>query len=147
MTVLRAGVAGVGEDENNLKKMAKNNSRIHFLGRVTDSDLVKFYSEAFAVPFVPKSEDYGYVTIEAFKSGKPVITCDDSGEPAWFVKKSGGGIVCPPNPQNVAEAIDFLNSNIQSAEQMGQSGLNLIRNINWDNIASTLLNELFPMGW
>ena len=144
---IELNIAGLGEDEYSLKRMAKNNPNIHFLGRVADSDLVKFYSGAFAVPFVPKSEDYGYVTIEAFKSGKPVITCDDSGEPAWFVKKSGGGIVSPPKPRDIAEAIDFLSSNIQSAEQMGQSGLNLIHNINWDNIATTLLKELFPKGW
>jgi glycosyltransferase involved in cell wall biosynthesis len=140
-------IAGIGEDENHLKKKAKNNSHVHFLGRVTDSDLVKFYSGAFAVPFVPKSEDYGYVTIEAFKSGKPVITCDDSGEPAWFVKKSGGGIVCPPNPRDIATAIDFLSLNIKSAEQMGQSGFEFISNINWENIATILLKGLFPRGW
>lgn len=140
-------IAGIGEDENNLKNKAKMNTRIQFLGRVAESDLINLYSGAFAVPFVPKSEDYGYITIEAFKSGKPVITCNDSGEPAWFVEKSGGGIVCSPNPHEIAEAIDSLSSNKVSAEQMGELGFKFVSNIIWENVATTILKELFPGGW
>ena len=34
-----------------------------------------------AVVFPPFNEDYGFVTVEAFMCGKPVITCHDSGGP------------------------------------------------------------------
>jgi len=36
--------------------------------------------------FPPFEEDYGFVTAEAFASGKAVITCRDSGGPAELVE-------------------------------------------------------------
>ena len=38
-----------------------------------------------AVVFPPLDEDYGYVTLEAFLSHKPVVTTDDAGGPNEFV--------------------------------------------------------------
>ena len=32
-------------------------------------------------------EDYGFVTVEAFRCGKPVVTCTDSGGPAELVRR------------------------------------------------------------
>ena len=72
-------IAGTGEDEEMLKSLSAEDPRIEFLGRVSDKDLVSLYSHALAVPFMPLMEDYGYVTLEAFRSRKPVITCIDSG--------------------------------------------------------------------
>ena len=40
------------------------------------------YSGAPAVVFAPFDEDYGYVTLEAFLSGKPVVTAARLGRPA-----------------------------------------------------------------
>ena len=40
---------------------------------------------ALGVIFPPYDEDYGYVTLEAFLSGKPVVTTTDAGGPTEFV--------------------------------------------------------------
>ena len=39
-----------------------------------------------AVCFPPRDGDYGFVTVEAFASRKPVVTCRDSGGPAELVR-------------------------------------------------------------
>lgn len=134
---VRLLLAGTGEAEAELKAMAGD--RVEFLGRISDDDLVDLYSRAFAVPFTPKREDYGFVTLEAFASGKPVVTCIDSGEAALIVRQQEGGIVSEPNPKAIAAAIDWLFEHPAEAISMGQSGKAWVSNLNWLNIARTLL--------
>jgi len=139
---IKLKIAGVGEDEKFFRKEARNDPRIEFLGKVTDDDLIDLYAGSLAVPFVPIYEDYGYVTLEAFKSSKPVITCKDSGEPTYFVKNQINGFVCEPNPQDIAEKIDYLFSHRGQAAEMGLNGNATITHINWANIAKKLFNSL-----
>jgi len=136
-------IAGAGEDEMNLRKAARKNDNVIFMGKIPEQSLITMYSGAFVIPFVPFQEDYGYITIEAFRSGKPVITCSDSGEPAWFVDQSGGGIVCDPDPVSIAKAIDTLSDDKNKAYAMGSKGHDFIKNIQWPRIAEIFLNELF----
>ena len=44
-----------------------------------DERLIELYANALAVVYAPIDEDYGYVTLQAFLAGKPVITSSDSG--------------------------------------------------------------------
>ncbi|MBU1712103.1 MAG: glycosyltransferase [Proteobacteria bacterium] len=63
-------VYGDGPEFKALKEKAKSN--IEFLGRVSDEDRAKLYSEAQA--FInPQEEDFGITVIEAQASGRPVI--------------------------------------------------------------------------
>ncbi|MBF0235642.1 MAG: glycosyltransferase family 4 protein, partial [Desulfamplus sp.] len=141
---LKLIIAGRGEDEKTLKKQAAKLNNVEFAGRVSDQELISLYANCLAVPFLTKEEDYGYVTIEAFKSGKPVVTCRDSGEPAWFVENSGGGFVCAPDPKVIAEKFDSLALEHNLASKLGQMGLRAVQGITWENIAKTLLVRLFP---
>lgn len=63
-------VAGSGTDLERLKAMAKPN--IEFLGRISDEQLRKRYSEAQAFIF-PAEEDAGIMPVEAMACGTPVI--------------------------------------------------------------------------
>jgi glycosyltransferase involved in cell wall biosynthesis len=135
-------IAGTGEDEANLRSLAGHNPRIEFLGRVTDDELAALYANALAVPFVPEREDYGYVTLEAFKSKKPVITCSDSGEPAHFVRNQVNGFVCEPDPREIAERADFLFHRRDNAAAMGLKGYESIAHISWERIVHELINAL-----
>jgi glycosyltransferase involved in cell wall biosynthesis len=135
-------IAGIGEDEEELRTIAGKDKRIEFLGRVSDTELINLYADALAVPFVPFNEDYGYITLEAFKSEKPVITCLDSGEPAFFVKDNINGFTCEPNPKIIAKKIEYLFDNHQAARTMGANGLQSINHITWGNVAKKLLNAL-----
>jgi glycosyltransferase involved in cell wall biosynthesis len=135
-------IAGTGEDEGFFRNKARNDPRIEFLGKISDEELIDLYAGALAVPFAPLNEDYGYVTLEAFRSSKPVITCTDSGEPAHFVKNQYNGFVCEPNPQDIAEKIDYLFQNREKAAEMGLNGRKTTADISWANIANTLIGTL-----
>ncbi|AMM41037.1 glycosyltransferase [Candidatus Desulfofervidus auxilii] len=132
-------ITGEGEDEGKFKKLAKGDKRIKFLGNISQEQLIELYSKAIVVPFVPINEDYGLITIEAFKSKKPVITCIDSGEPACIVKDSINGFIVEPNPQKIAEKINYLIENPKEAKKMGEEGFKAVKEITWDNVINKLL--------
>ena len=141
---LRFLIAGTGEDENTFRETAGGDPRIEFLGRVNDAQLLGLYADALVVPFVPVREDYGLVTLEAFRARKPVITCTDSGEPTVFVRNGETGFACAPEPADIAERLTWLFDHRNEAAAMGERGEASIRHIRWDVVSSRLLEALFP---
>jgi glycosyltransferase involved in cell wall biosynthesis len=133
-------IGGKGPDESRLKELAVDDSRIVFLGQLTDQELTDYYSNALAIPFLPYDEDYGLITIEAMKSAKPVITTADSGGVLEFVKNQETGLVVPPDPKEIAKAIDFMCSHRDQASSMGRTAQKAVQNINWGTVASRLLD-------
>lgn len=136
---LRLVVTGTGEAEQDLRALAAGDSRIEFRGRVSDAELVNLYAGAYAIPFTPMREDYGYVTLEAFASGKPVITCRDSGEAATIVRESMAGYVCPPDPKAIGEHIDLLWRDRERAEALGRAGQAWVSSLSWNDIVEHLI--------
>lgn len=138
-------IAGNGEDRESLMGLAKKlgvDNRVEFLGTVSDEQLVDLYSRSIVVPFVAKNEDFGYVTIEAFKSKKPVITCRDSGEPACIVKDGINGFIVDPDPKKIAEKIRFFIENPAEAMRMGEQGYSHVAGITWDNVITQLIGDI-----
>ena len=136
-------IAGTGETEAELKLLSNGDPRIQFLGRVSDDELINYYSDALAIPFIPLREDFGYVTLEAFSSAKAVITCTDSGEPLHFVSHQKTGLVCEPTPQDIKVAMEQLFLNRDLAFTMGQRGAESISQIAWPKVAQRLLDAGF----
>ena len=69
-------IVGEGRQFNKLKSLAKDN--ITFAGRVSQKDLVKYYSGAKAL-IMPQEEDFGIVAVEAQSFGVPVIAFKKGG--------------------------------------------------------------------
>jgi glycosyltransferase involved in cell wall biosynthesis/SAM-dependent methyltransferase len=142
----RLVIAGVAENplyQNHLIKMAEEMGiagRITWLGAVDDATLIRHYAEARGVVFVPQDEDYGYITLEAMLSGKPVITVTDAGGPLEFITDGAEGLIAEPNATSLAVAFDALMGDAAGAERMGQAGLARYRaqNISWDHVVETL---------
>lgn len=102
--------------------------RVEFLGKVGEEDLLDLFSRALGVYYAPHEEDYGYVTLEAFASQKPVITAIDSGGVLEFVKDGVNGVICEPTAVSVAEGIERIATNKNQAAAMGAAGRELIEN-------------------
>jgi glycosyltransferase involved in cell wall biosynthesis len=94
------------------------------------------------VIYPPFDEDFGYVTLEAFLSRKPVVTTADSGEPTEFVIQDETGLVVEPDPQAVGEAIARLASDRQRAERLGAAGYDRARQITWSGTIERLVDGL-----
>jgi len=108
---------------------------------ISNQEKRDLYSRALGVLFIPYDEDYGYVTLEAFQSGKCVITCRDSGAPLEFVDHGHTGLVSEPDPQVLAEQMDRLYQDKVLAARMGKAGAEKLRssNITWEHTLARLL--------
>jgi glycosyltransferase involved in cell wall biosynthesis len=134
-------ISGTGEDERALRVLAAGDPRIRFLGAVSDSALIDLYADALLVPFVPRNEDYGFITIEAFRSGKPVLTCTDSGEPCEFVRHGDNGFVVEPKPRAIAERLTYAIDHRKQLAEMGARGMKKVARLSWAPIVESLVGN------
>jgi glycosyltransferase involved in cell wall biosynthesis len=142
---VKAYIGGKGPEMEKLKKIAKEfgvEDRVIFLGFVNDADLLKLYSNAFAVYFAPIDEDYGYITLESLLSQKPVITCNDSGGVLEFVEDKKSAYVSHANAQVIGTNIDKLFDNKGKCKEMGVYGYNKIKEICWDDVIAELTKTI-----
>ncbi|MGA2592371.1 MAG: glycosyltransferase family 4 protein [Bryobacteraceae bacterium] len=125
----------------NIARELKLSDRIAWLGMVSEEQKRDLYAKCRGVIFPPVDEDYGYVTLEAMLSSKPVITCADSGGPLEFVMDHQTGLVAHPTPESLAQAMDALWADRRSAAAMGEAGRARYRdlNISWPNVVEKLL--------
>lgn len=141
----RLVLAGTGPQRENLERQADRlgiADRVQFAGFVPEEQLLDLYAHAFAILYAPVDEDYGYVTVEAFLSGKPVITCTDSGGTLEFVEHGVSGFVVEPHPEALAQAVDHLYANRSMAREMGEAGRPRVRDIGWDGVIDSLTATL-----
>lgn len=141
-------IAGTGEDQPALLERIRRDPCIRLLGRLGDEQVIEQYSGAFAVPFVPIMEDFGYITLEAFRSGKPVITASDSGTPVDLVAGNEAGVVVAPEAKSLAAAIDEFASDRERCREMGLRGYEGTKGITWEAAARRVASsaaELFGL--
>lgn len=134
-------IAGTGPEEEKLKKTAKQEGiadRVRFLGYVSEEKLLELYANAGCVYYAPVDEDYGYVTLEAFLSKKPVITCEDSGGVLEFVHDHKNGIVCRCDPQALGQAVQELFQNHTACMEFGMAGYEGVKGISWERVVDQL---------
>jgi glycosyltransferase involved in cell wall biosynthesis len=138
---LRVTIAGEGEDEGRLRARIAElglGQRVTLLGPIDDQALVERYARCRAVYFGPVNEDYGFVTLEAFRSGKAVLTCLDSGGPTELVEDGRTGYVVEPTPQALADRLDALATDRSVAERMGEAARETASRHTWDRAVDLL---------
>jgi glycosyltransferase involved in cell wall biosynthesis len=112
---------------------------VSFPGFLGEAELVDHLARCRAVVFPPADEDYGFVTVEAFSSGKPVITCADSGGPLEFVRHGENGLVAPPTPPGLAEAFAQMMGSASVAERMGERARATVAPLTWPDAVRKLV--------
>lgn len=139
---LRIVVAGEGEEEPRLRARIAElglEGRVELLGGVGEEELVERYARCRAVYFAPWNEDYGFVTLEAFRSGKAVLTAHDSGGPAELVRDGVSGFVTEPTAEAMAARLDLLARDRGQAERMGRSALAASAEHTWARAVEALV--------
>jgi glycosyltransferase involved in cell wall biosynthesis len=143
---LRILIAGMGASEQvrPLQEAMRTHgleSRVKLLGYVTAEEKIDLFSRCLAVYFGGYDEDYGYVTLEAMFSKKPVITHPDSGGALEFVRSGENGYVVECDARALAECLDGLAASSGSARKLGEEGLNTMREkkVSWDHVIDSIL--------
>jgi len=99
-------VVGRGPEEARLHRIAQERDvagRIRWLPEASEDDLVDLYAGARLVALAPEGEDLGYVPLEAFLSGKAVLTTEDAGGPLSSCAMVRPGSSCLRRPRLWAE--------------------------------------------
>ena len=117
--------------------------RVELLGWVADEDIPALYAGSLAVYYAPYDEDYGYVTVEAMKSGKPVLTAADSGGVLEFVVEGETGFVGPAGggkaaARELGSRLDLLYRDRDRARAMGAAGKKKVEAVDWDLVVRAL---------
>jgi len=140
---LRFKIAGEGEEHARLQARIEElglSGRVELLGAVGEAELLDLYAGCRAVFFAPWNEDYGFVTLEAFRSEKAVITTADSGGPAELVRHGHNGWVGAPTPEAIA---GWLEAAVDEAtvSRMGAAALETARAHTWADVVDRLVQE------
>jgi glycosyltransferase involved in cell wall biosynthesis len=142
----RLKIAGQGPLVDGLRKQIDGlgvADRVELLGFVSAEELLDLYAGCRAAYYAPLNEDYGYVTVEAFLSSKPVVTTTDAGGPLEFVVDGESGVVTAPEPEAIAAGIDRLwQIPEQRLRDMGEAGRRTVHDITWDHVIDRLTESL-----
>ena len=141
-----AGPPDRPEDADHLRRLAAEEGvedrltlDLRFLPR---AELARLVNGAAAVAYLPFDEDsVGYVTMEAFHAGKPVLSTSDAGGVLEIVRDGETGVVCDPAPEALGAALSALAAEPARAARLGRNARALLdaRGITWPATIERLL--------
>lgn len=134
-----------GNDERgyraHLERLAAANrveSRVRFVGMVSDEHKWALYEHAAMFVLPSYSENFGNVVAEAMAMGCPVIVTPEVGL-ASLVRESGAGLVVDGAPRALAESIRALLQDASRRRLMGERGRCTARQqLSWKSAASRM---------
>lgn len=114
-------IAGSGQFEGALREQARGLANVHFEGRLDAAKVAALFRGACAV-VVPSLvyETFGYVVLEAFAEGTPVVVRDLGALPE-LVAESRGGLVFQ-SPDELVGAVERLVNDPALRRQLGANG-------------------------
>jgi glycosyltransferase involved in cell wall biosynthesis len=139
----RLVVVGRGPEQERLERLARElrvAARLTFRPRVDEEELLGLYAGARLVVVTAADEDLGYVPLEAFLSGKAVLTTEDAGGPLEFVRDGETGFVVPPRAEALGAALRLAWEKPDALAVLGERGRRLVEKLSWDDVVSSLLS-------
>ena len=139
----RLVVVGSGPEERRLRRLASELSleqRVRWVPRAQEEELLDLYAGARLVAIAPQGEDFGYVPLEAFLSGKPVLTTEDAGGPLEFVRHGETGFVVPASAEAIGQALRLAWEKPEALAQLGEAGRRRVAGLTWDTAIRKLLS-------
>jgi glycosyltransferase involved in cell wall biosynthesis len=139
-----AGGPDVPAQEEELRRQVAElglEGRVELVGRVSEQEKADLMAGCCGALYLAYAEDsYGYVTLEAFHSAKPVITLTDSGGPLEVIEDGVNGLVAEPQPQALAAAMDRLWKDRAAGQVMGERARDTLGRyrIDWDHVVENL---------
>ncbi|MDH7476427.1 MAG: glycosyltransferase [Microgenomates group bacterium] len=129
-------IVGEGTEKEKLKQIAGEN--IKFLGKATNEELAKLYSEAEAL-IMPQEEDFGYVALEAQFFGCPVIAFKKGGAVETVSEGKTGIFFDHQNEKSLSQALErFKTMSYNLRYQTVKTGRE-----NTENFATSIFKKRF----
>jgi glycosyltransferase involved in cell wall biosynthesis len=125
-----------------LVKRHKLEDKVTLLGWISEEEKADLMAHCYAALYIPYEEDsYGYVTLEAFHSSKPVITLSDSGGTEEIITHGENGLILPPSAEALAAGMEELWAARQHTRHLGEAAHATLERckIRWDHILERLV--------
>lgn len=126
-------IGGNGELTEELKTLAADDTKVKFLGRISDDELKAYLTacDIFCFPSITKNEAFGIGLAEAMAFGKPAVTFTIEGSGVNYVSLDGvtGIEVENRNVQAYADAIIKLADAQTLREQYGNAAKERVMNL------------------
>ncbi len=145
-------LAGAGPELENIKKaVGEFQDKFIYLGEVTDQYLSNYLNQCVFFAMTPRNnptdpEGFGMVYLEAGSLGKAVLGTKTGGVPEAIKDGSTGLLAESGDINDIAEKALELLKNTALTKELGQNGLNMIKNeFLWSKraeILDTLLTKL-----
>lgn len=119
------------------KEIEKSNVEVHFLEKVSMTELAAIYRLADIFIYPSLFEGFGIPIIEALYSKTPVITSNRSSLP-----EAGGSDSCYINPENISDIkakIEFLWNNESERKRRAEKGFEYVQQFNDEVIAKEIM--------
>jgi phosphatidylinositol alpha-mannosyltransferase len=113
---------------------------VHFVGRVTDEELARYYrtADVFCAPSTGM-ESFGMVLLEAMAAGAPVVASDIEGYREVVDDGAQGVLVRPEDPEALAAALVSLLRDPARRRAMSAAGREKAQLYSWRVIAARVL--------
>jgi glycosyltransferase involved in cell wall biosynthesis len=105
-------------------------------------EIATLVNGALACAYLPIDEDcFGYVTMEAFAAGKPVLTTKDAGAVLGIVLHGETGLILDPDPRAIAAGLDELAQARSRTARLGAAAREILhsKQLTWTSTIDRLL--------
>ena len=126
---LHLNLAGGGPEEERLR--ARLGGHATFLGWLEGEELAQAYASADVFLFCSRTDTFGQVLLEAQASGLPVVAVAEGG-PCSIVTDDVTGILRPPDPHALAQAVCELARMPFQRERIARNALAAVRERTWE---------------
>jgi glycosyltransferase involved in cell wall biosynthesis len=108
-------IIGDGPEMNRLRRLARGNANIIFLGYRSDSVIREHYAKCSAF-IMPQEEDFGIAPIEAMSCGKPVLALKRGGALEYLQEGVNGEFFEDPTEEVLADGVRRLKEGIDAGK-------------------------------
>lgn len=118
-------VVGGGTDLERHKRLAEKHGvaeRVHFLGVLSNRDLLACYRNCDVFVMPSAGEGFGFVFLEAMKYGKPIVAANSGGAPEVVEDQVTGRLVEYGNEDELARALTELCLDEEKRMRLGVAG-------------------------
>lgn len=127
----------------NLEKY-KQYTQIKFLGRISDEELIQYYSNAIGFVYPSFYEGFGIPPLEAQRCGCPVIVSNTSCLPEIFKESV---LYCDPfSKLSIRDKMDALLNNSDLLFQLKEKGYQNSLRFSWKVSSESLLNIIYDIN-
>jgi glycosyltransferase involved in cell wall biosynthesis len=129
-------IVGDGKEGPALKKLAKDQEDVYFVGY--REDLASVFEKTRLLVLPSRSEGFGLVLLEAMKAGVPVVASRVGGIAEVVEDSRNGILVEPENPKQLADAITMVLEDEELRENLIRNGHETSEKFSWRSMSSAI---------